>query len=60
VEGLNSLIHGEFFNPGQIDWAALCSAKGSTSLLVFPEGSTEYISVLETHPKGFSSDHHCH
>jgi hypothetical protein len=49
-----NIIRGEFLNPGQFDWAALCSMKKSTSLLVFPGGSTEGIAVLETISKGFS------
>lgn len=36
-----AIIQGEFLKPGQSDWAALCPAKRSTSLLVFPGGSTE-------------------
>ena len=48
------IIHGEFFRPGQSDWAALCSTKKSTSLLVFPDGSRERVEVLETMPKRFS------
>ena len=49
-----NIIRGEFFKPGQVDWAALCSTKKSTSLLVFPDGSTEQIAVLQTTPKAFS------
>ena len=48
------IIRGEFLKPGQSDWAALCSTKKTTSLLVFPGGSTEGIAVLETNSKGFS------
>jgi hypothetical protein len=48
------IIRGEFFRPGRFDWAALCSTKMSTSLLVFPDGSRERVEVLETMPKRFS------
>ena len=48
------VIHGEFFKPGQSDWAALCSTKKSTSLIVFPDGSREQVAVIETMPRGFS------
>jgi hypothetical protein len=48
------IIRGEFFRPGQSDWAALCSTKKSASLLVFPDGSRERVEVLETMPRSFS------
>jgi hypothetical protein len=48
------IIHGEFFKPGQSDWAALCSTTKSTSLLVFPDGSRERVQVLEIMPRRFS------
>jgi len=48
------IIHGQFFSPGQSDWAALCSTKKSTSLLVFPDGSRERVEMLETMPRRFS------
>jgi len=49
-----SLINGEFLRPGQSDWAVLCSTKKSTSLLVYPGGSQEQVTVLQTVPRGFS------
>jgi hypothetical protein len=49
-----NIIQGEFFRPGQSDWAALCSTKKSTGLLVFPGGSAERAALLATNPKGFS------
>ena len=48
------IIHGEFFRPGQSDWAVLCSTKKSASLLVFPNGSREHVEVLETMPRSYS------
>jgi hypothetical protein len=49
-----NIIQGEFFRPGQSDWAALCSTKKSTGLLVFPGGSAEGVALLNTNRKGFS------
>jgi hypothetical protein len=49
----NAAVRGEFFKPGQFDWAALCLAKNGASLLVFPEGFGERVEVLETIPRGF-------
>jgi len=34
-----NVVRGEFAKPGQTDWAVLCSTQGSTSLLVFWNGS---------------------
>jgi hypothetical protein len=50
-----NIIYGELVKLGQTDWVALCSAKSSTSLLVFPQGASEYVLVLETRSKGFSN-----
>jgi hypothetical protein len=47
------IIHGQFFRPGQSDWAALCFTKKSTSLLIFPDGSRERVEALETTPRRF-------
>jgi hypothetical protein len=49
-----NIIKGEFLKLGLTDWAALCSTKKGTSLLVFPGGSREQVAVLETHARGFS------
>jgi hypothetical protein len=49
------VIYGEFFVPGQSDWAALCVAKKSGALLVFPNGSRELVEILEARPRRFSS-----
>jgi hypothetical protein len=35
----SNVIKGAFLKPGQTDWAVLCSKKGSTSLLMFWNGS---------------------
>ena len=44
-----NVIHGSFRAPGSSDWAALCSAQGSTTLLVFLAGQPEPI-ALRTQP----------
>ena len=41
---------GEFVKPGQTDWAVLCSTKGSTSLLVFWNGSETNSVQLANNP----------
>src|SRR5215471_18428392 len=45
------IIHGEFFRPGESDWAAVCFKNKSTSLLVFPYGSREQVAVLQETPR---------
>lgn len=50
----NRVIRGEFFKPGQVDWAALCITKKTGALLVFPNGSRSQVEVLETQPRTFS------
>jgi hypothetical protein len=45
---LNNVIRGEFVRPGQIDWAVLCSVNGTSSILVFWNGSAE--NPAETEP----------
>lgn len=37
----NNVIRGEFENPGQIDWAILCSVDGFSSILVFWKGTKD-------------------
>ncbi len=34
----HNVIKGEFEKPGQTDWAALCSVKGVSTILVFWNG----------------------
>ena len=45
-----NVIRGEFVKPGQTDWAVLCSTKGSTSLLVFWNGSETNSVQLANNP----------
>jgi hypothetical protein len=44
-------IHGSFEKPGSSDWAVLCSAHGTASLLVFFSSAPEKPSVLATSPE---------
>ena len=43
-----NVIHGRFQGPGTSDWAVLCSAKGTVSLLVFFGSEPEKAMVLAT------------
>ena len=45
-----NVIRGEFAKPGQTDWAVLCSMQGSTSLLVFWNGSATSTTALAKNP----------
>lgn len=36
-----NVIHGAFARPGQTDWAVLCSIRGTSSILVFWNGSPD-------------------
>ncbi len=48
------VIHGDFLGLGQSDWAALCSTKKGTTLLLFPDGPREGVVALEAMQKTFS------
>lgn len=39
VAGPHNVIKGEFAKPGQTDWAVLCSVRGTSSILVYWNGS---------------------
>jgi hypothetical protein len=39
IKGRHNVIKGEFAKPGQTDWAVLCSVKGTSSILIFWDGS---------------------
>jgi hypothetical protein len=49
-----NVIRGEFFAAGSRDWAVLCSARRSVSVLVFPEGSAAGVRELAA----FAEDTH--
>jgi len=42
----NNIVRGEFVKPGQTDWAALCSNRGVSSILIFWDGSEKNPSVV--------------
>jgi hypothetical protein len=46
----HNVIRGEFAKPGQTDWAVLCSVKGSSSVVVFWNGSPSNPAVIEERP----------
>jgi hypothetical protein len=48
AHGPENVIHGSFKRPGEKDWAALCSVRGTVSLLVFFEGAAANPEVLVT------------
>lgn len=45
-----NIIHGAFRAPGSSDWATLCSAAGTTTLLVFFSGQFQSPTSLRTQP----------
>jgi len=45
-----NVIRGQFLKPGQTDWAVLCSKPGSTSLLLFWNGSATNSTALAKNP----------
>jgi hypothetical protein len=45
-----NVIKGRFTSAKQIDWAVLCSIKGTSSILVFRNGSTAAVDVLAAEP----------
>jgi hypothetical protein len=42
----NNVIRGQFYRPGQHDWAVLCSKSGSSTILVYPTGSPSDVEAL--------------
>lgn len=46
-----NVIHGSFEKPGSSDWALLCSAQGTVSLLVFFSGAPAKPSLLASAPE---------
>ncbi|MBZ5557264.1 MAG: hypothetical protein LAO77_08335 [Acidobacteriia bacterium] len=45
-----NVVSGRFTSATAADWAALCSIKQASSILVFRGGSTSSVDVLATHP----------
>jgi hypothetical protein len=48
VKGRQNVIKGQFAKPGQTDWAVLCSLNGSSTILVFWNGSEKNPAQIET------------
>jgi hypothetical protein len=46
-----NVVHGSLEHPGSSDWAVLCSAKGTVSLLVFFSSAPASVLVLATAPE---------
>src|SRR5262245_41171779 len=46
----HNVIKGEFMRKGQMDWAVLCSRNGSSSILVFWNGSLQSVSEIAKGP----------
>ncbi|HWG21071.1 MAG TPA: hypothetical protein VG225_11135 [Terracidiphilus sp.] len=46
-----NVIHGSFQAPGSSDWAVLCSAQGTVSLLVFFAGAPDQPATLASAPE---------
>jgi hypothetical protein len=46
-----NVVHGNFEGRGASDWAVLCAAQGTVSLLVFFDGSTQPAAVLASAPE---------
>ena len=46
VKKKHNVISGNFFRRGQKDWAVLCSRKGVSSILIFPNGLTKNVSEI--------------
>ena len=49
----SNVVSGEFKNPGQTDWAILCSVKGKSVILVYWSGSVDQVAEI---PGTHSSD----
>jgi hypothetical protein len=58
----SNVIKGQFAKPGQSDWAVLCSVKGTSSILVFWNGSEKNLAELarqqdRTYLEGIDENH---
>ena len=51
-KGPVNVIHGEFAQHGQTDWAVLCSARGRSVILIFWGGPTRCPDEVENLPDG--------
>lgn len=50
VKNNHNAFEGEFFRKGQFDWAVLCSRNEISSILLFPNGSTDEVQEIAQMP----------
>ncbi|HEX7954042.1 MAG TPA: hypothetical protein VF523_13310 [Burkholderiales bacterium] len=46
----HNVIQGQFFKPGQSDWAVLCEAAGKTGIMLYPGGAATDLPMLRGEP----------
>jgi hypothetical protein len=46
----HNAIQGQFFKPGQTDWAVLCQAGEKTGILLYPGGAVTDLPMLRSEP----------
>ncbi|HEX9451758.1 MAG TPA: hypothetical protein VF934_10135 [Burkholderiales bacterium] len=46
----HNVIQGQFFKPGQTDWAVLCQAGEKTGILLYPGGAASDLPMLRSEP----------
>ena len=46
----HNVIQGQFFKPGQTDWAVLCQAGDKTGILFYPGGAVTDLPMLRSEP----------
>ena len=46
----HNIIHGQFFRPGQQDWAVLCKVGDKTGILLYPGGVATELPMLRVEP----------
>src|SRR6266852_2451079 len=51
----HNVIRGEFLKPDQTDWAVLCSVSGSSSILVFWNGSENLAEIAKREDRNYLS-----
>ena len=46
----HNAIQGQFFNPGQTDWAVLCQVGDRTGILLYPNGKSADLPMVRSAP----------
>jgi len=46
----HNAIQGQFFKPGQTDWAVLCQVADKTGILLYPGGAASDLPMLRSEP----------